>query len=170
MVVAISPGQWQALSNATGLEAPLAALERSLGVNFLKEEDRYRARHEIAALLEPWFRTQSFDQLRKELDNAGVCWGAFQTFTQLLEEDLRVSTESPVFADVEHPGIGVLRTPSSPMLMPTSPPVPPAPAPLLGAHTDEVLAELLSLTGAEIGKLHDDGLVAGPSMHLHGSQ
>jgi 2-methylfumaryl-CoA isomerase len=38
--------------------------------------------------------------------------------------------------------------------------VPPAPAPLLGMHTDEVLDEVLGLNDTEIGKLHDSGLVA----------
>jgi 2-methylfumaryl-CoA isomerase len=38
-----------------------------------------------------------------------------------------------------------------------SPPV----AATLGMHTDEVLADVLKLTAAEIGKLHDAGLVAG---------
>jgi 2-methylfumaryl-CoA isomerase len=38
---------------------------------------------------------------------------------------------------------------------------PPPTAPSLGAHTDEVLADVLRLTVAEIGKLHDAGLVAG---------
>jgi 2-methylfumaryl-CoA isomerase len=36
----------------------------------------------------------------------------------------------------------------------------PAPAPRLGANTDEVLAELLGLSSGEIGRLHDAGLVA----------
>jgi 2-methylfumaryl-CoA isomerase len=35
-------------------------------------------------------------------------------------------------------------------------------APLLGEHTDEILADLLGLSDAEIGRLHDDGVVAGP--------
>jgi 2-methylfumaryl-CoA isomerase len=35
------------------------------------------------------------------------------------------------------------------------------PAPLLGQHTDEILAELLGLSSAEIGQLHDGGIVAG---------
>ena len=35
------------------------------------------------------------------------------------------------------------------------------PAPRLGQHTDEVLAELLGMSGIEIGRLHDAGVVAG---------
>ena len=34
---------------------------------------------------------------------------------------------------------------------------------MLGEHTDEILAELLSLSEAEIGRLHDEGVVAGPT-------
>ena len=35
-------------------------------------------------------------------------------------------------------------------------------APLLGEHTEEVLADVLGLSSREIGRLHDDGVVAGP--------
>ena len=37
----------------------------------------------------------------------------------------------------------------------------PPTAPSLGMHTDEVLADVLRLSAAEIGRLHDAGLVAG---------
>ena len=39
---------------------------------------------------------------------------------------------------------------------------PPRRAPVLGEHTDEILAGVLGLGGAEIGRLHDAGIVAGP--------
>jgi 2-methylfumaryl-CoA isomerase len=35
------------------------------------------------------------------------------------------------------------------------------PAPKLGQHTDEVLSEVLGMSGGEIAKLHDAGVVAG---------
>jgi 2-methylfumaryl-CoA isomerase len=36
------------------------------------------------------------------------------------------------------------------------------PAPVLGQHTDEILADVLGLASGEIGRLHDAGVVAGP--------
>jgi 2-methylfumaryl-CoA isomerase len=161
MVVAISANQWRTLAGVTGITEHLPALERAFGADFRQEGDRYRARHAIAALLEPWFAARTLDQVRAELAAAGVCWGPFQTFTQLFADDWRVSTRNPVFADVTHPGIGSLRTPASPLLVPDAPPVPAAAAPLLGQDTDAVLAEVLGLAEAEIGRLHDAKLVAG---------
>ena len=38
----------------------------------------------------------------------------------------------------------------------------PTPAPRLGQHTDEVLADFLGLDSGTIGRLHDTGIVAGP--------
>jgi 2-methylfumaryl-CoA isomerase len=38
--------------------------------------------------------------------------------------------------------------------------VPPTRAPLLGEHTDEVLATILGLSDGAIGRLHDEGVVA----------
>jgi 2-methylfumaryl-CoA isomerase len=160
MVVAISFHQWRTLVEATGIQEHLPPMERAFNADFRKEEDRYRARDGIAALLKPWFETRTLDEVSKALDEHGVCWGPYQTFTQLIDDDWRVSPANPVFADVEHPGIGMLRTPSSPLRFPTEPAVPPASAPLLGMHTDEVLDDVLGLSSAEIGTLHDDGIVA----------
>ena len=160
MVVAISLNQWKSIVDATGIGEHLAAIERAFDADFHREEDRYRAREAIAALIGPWFESRTLDEVRTALDHHGVCWGPYQTFTQLLDDDWRVSEGSPVFASVDHPGIGPLLTPASPMRFPAEPPVPPATAPLLGAHTDEVLADVMGLSATEIGRLHDDGLVA----------
>ncbi len=160
MVVAISLNQWQALVEATGVAEHLPAMEHAFGADFTLEGERYRCRDAIAALLAPWFAARTLDTIRTELDARGVCWGPYQTFTQILDEDWRASTKNPVFGTVDHPGIGALLTPASPIRIPDAPPVPPASAPLLGTHTDEVLADVLGLSPAEIGRLHDDGLVA----------
>lgn len=161
MVVAISLNQWQALVRATGIEEHLPSMERAFDADFTKEEDRYRARDAIAALLTPWFETRTLAEIRTIFDDHGVCWGPYQTFTQLLDDDWRVSEKNPVFRDVDHPRIGLLRTPASPLKFPAEPPLPPPSGPLLGTHTDEVLADVLGLAPHEIGRLHDEGIVAG---------
>jgi len=160
MVVAISLNQWQTLVRATGIEEHLPQMERAFNADFTQEQDRYRARDAIAALIAPWFEARTLVEVRTALDEHGVCWGPYQTFTQLIDEDWRVSTQNHVFGNVDHPGIGRLLTPAAPLRFPEEPPVPPAPAPLLGMHTDEVLVDVLGLADHEIGKLHDSGLVA----------
>jgi 2-methylfumaryl-CoA isomerase len=92
-----------------------------------------------------------------------VCWGPYQTFRQLLEDDWRSSpATNPVFAEIEQPGIGMVRAAGTPLTFSTLGRKPPGPAPRLGQHTDEILGDVLGLSGLEIGRLHDAGIVAGP--------
>jgi 2-methylfumaryl-CoA isomerase len=163
MVVAISLSQWRALVDATGIAEHLPAMELAFDADFRLEGERYRCRDAIAALMAPWFAARTLDAVRVALDEHGVCWGPYQTFTELLERDWRASTKNPVFGVVDHPGIGELLTPASPVRASDDVPVPPAVAPLLGTHTDAVLADVLGLGEQEIGRLHDDGVVAGPT-------
>jgi 2-methylfumaryl-CoA isomerase len=44
--------------------------------------------------------------------------------------------------------------------LPAEPRAAPEPAPILGADTDEVLADKLGLSAGEIGRLRDAGIVA----------
>ena len=90
-----------------------------------------------------------------------MSWGPYQTFRQLVTEDPRCSPANPMFAEVEQPGIGTYLMPGSPLDFSNVPRVPVRRAPQLGEHTEEVLAGVLGLSGAEIGRLHDGGVVAG---------
>ena len=51
--------------------------------------------------------------------------------------------------------------PGSPLGLGAFERTPVRPAPALGAHTDEILAEVLGLGDSEIARLHDCGIVAG---------
>ncbi|MCA1657446.1 MAG: 2-methylfumaryl-CoA isomerase, partial [Actinobacteria bacterium] len=64
--------------------------------------------------------------------------------------------------EVEHPGIGTYLMPGSPLNFATHERQPVRRAPLLGEHTEEILADVLGLSEGEIGRLHDEGVVAGP--------
>lgn len=160
MVVAISLRQWQSLVEATGIGEHLPALERALGLDFRLEGDRFRGRDAVAALIAPWIEQRTLADVAEQFEQHGVCWGPYQTFTQLLQEDWRASEQNPMFRDVEHPGIGRLRTPGSPVTFTATPRQDPAPAPRLGEHTEAILLADLGLAEHEVGALFDAGIVA----------
>jgi 2-methylfumaryl-CoA isomerase len=163
MPVAISDRQWKNLCEATGTVDAMQALAAELGLDFDEEGGRYNARAQIAAVLAPWCAARTLDEVRVAFDAAGVCWGPYQTFRQMVADDPRCSTANPLFAEIDQPGVGPVLAAGSPVLPTDLGRLPVAPAPVLGEHTDEVLAQVLGLTAAEIGALHDRGVVAGAS-------
>lgn len=163
MIVALTPRQWTALQQATGIDEACASIEQATGHDLSTEAGRFGARDLIAALLRPWFASRDLAQIRNAFTGTNVSWGPYQTFRQLVTEDPRASTANPMFSDVEQPGIGTYLTPGSPLHFDALPRIAARPAPLLGEHTEQVLAEVLGLSPAEIGRLHDDGVVAGPA-------
>jgi 2-methylfumaryl-CoA isomerase len=161
MVAAVSVGQWKALCKATGIGEAIKALEQSGGGDFTRDADRFGARDAIVALLAPWFAQRSLSDAARLLNADRVCWGAYQSFEQLVREDPRCSTANALFAEIDHPGIGKTLTPGSPIAFSAGLAVPPMTGPVLGQHTDEVLLEVLKLSSAQVGALHDQGIAAG---------
>ena len=162
MVVALTLRQWQNLVKATGLAEAFTTCEKMLGVDLTKEGDRFQAREVIGAILKPWTITRTLEEIRTIFDAHDVCWGPYWTFLELVENDERCSPANPMFQEVEQPGIGTYLMPSTPLNFEACERLPPRRAPVLGEHTDEVLADVLGLTDAEIGRLYDDGIVSGP--------
>jgi 2-methylfumaryl-CoA isomerase len=65
-----------------------------------------------------------------------------------------------VFQEIDHPSGERYIAPGAAATIPQDARADVRPAPKLGEHTDQVLAEVLGMSSQEIGKLHDDGLVA----------
>jgi 2-methylfumaryl-CoA isomerase len=162
MVVAISLRQWQSLVEAVEIGEYLGGIEKAFEVDLRLEGDRFRARDALAALIAPWVAKRTLAEVGAVFDQHGVCWGAYQTFSQLLEEDWRVSEKNPVFQDIDQPGLGTVRVGGTPLAFSGIPREDPRPAPLLGQHTEEILAADLGLGQSEIASLFDRGIVAGP--------
>jgi len=163
MVIGLTDRQWKGLVKATGTGAEMAALAARLGVELSEEGARFRARKEITAILAPWFAARRLDEFAPAFDAAGLTWSEFRSFARAVAEDpdLRPG-ENPMFAMLEQPGIGRYPVPASPMMFSACGRPDPAPAPRLGEHTEAVLADILRLPAAEIGRLMDAGVVAGP--------
>ncbi len=161
MVVAISNRQWKALGKATGLADRLAMIGPLMGVDMDDEGGRFQARDAISAVLAPWFAARTLAEVEGAFAGSGVLWGPYRDFGQLVAEDARCSTVNPLFREIEQPGVGALLVPGSPLGFPgMGERTDHRPAPRLGQDTDAVLADLLGLPSAEIGRLHDTGIVA----------
>ena len=162
MVVGLTPRQWQAIREATGLADAFDRLGEQLGLDLRDEGNRFRAREELSALLEPWFAERKLDEVQQLFDAGGVCWSRYRSFKQMVESDPDCSVENPMFSMVDQPGIGPYLMPSSPLDFGSIARQQASPAPLLGEHTDEILADVLGLSDGEISGLHDEKVVAGP--------
>tara|TARA_B100000029_G_scaffold417674_1_gene422416 strand:+ start:11554 stop:12774 length:1221 start_codon:yes stop_codon:yes gene_type:complete len=161
MVVAITQRQWDGLVEATGTQEAVALLSEKLDVDFTDEGARFNAREELANLFAPWFQKLTLNEISEKLNQSGACWGPYRTFRQMLEEDPRCSTQNPMFSKIDQPGVGEHLVPGSTLSFggPAESDRNALRAPILGEHTEQVLADDLKLTAAEIGNLVDQGLV-----------
>lgn len=163
MVVALTEAQWIALRHATGTGTVFAALESALAVDLNDESDRYRLRETIAAVLRPWFGRRTLREVSRELEVAHVLWGQYQDMAEAGR--LAEQHDDSLVQRIWQPDVGEMLTAAGPLRWDRCTGGA-QPAPQLGADTDAVLGEVLGLQPAELGRLHDAGIVsaAAPSV------
>ena len=141
---------WKRLLGAIGRQDLIDDL-RFAGARELAADD-----DEINVLLSEWCGQRTKIEAMDILQGAGVAAGAvFDTQELSNDPELR---KCGIFATIDHPVRGTMTIPAWPVLM-TESHVPVRSAPLLGAHTDEVLSEWLGLSEQEIQELHNVGIV-----------
>lgn len=162
MLVAITPRQWKGLIEVLEIAAEVSALETELGVGFAADEGlRFDHRGRLFPIFEAAFARKTLEELQPAFDREGVCWGPYQGMGAAAE-DPRLIKGNPVFSDVRHPSGRTYPAAGFAGSIPQEARAPARPASRLGQHTDEVLAQVLGLSGGEIARLHDAGVVAGP--------
>ena len=162
IAVAITKKQWQALCSACEMTETMEQLADQEGLDLSENEgDRFKAREKIHPHIQAWCQKKSFREIQRIWDDLGVCWGPYQTFKELVENDQRVSESNPMFRTINQVGIGEYLTPGSPLNFKGIGRSAPLPAPRLGEHTTEILADILQLSDTEIGRLYDNGVVNG---------
>ena len=163
MVVAITPRQWAGLVKALGLGAAIAGIEAALGISFTQDEGlRFTHRAVLTPLVEAAIARQQSGILGAAFDAHGVCWGPYHTLKSALAQEPRLVSANPLFSPVIHPSGLTYPTPGAAATLSDSVRTPATRAPHQGEHTDQVLSELLNLSAAQIGHLHDTHRVAGP--------
>lgn len=161
MVVAITPKQWSGLLKALQLQGVIAELETALKVSFARDEGvRFTHRDLLFPIFDRAIGGLSLADLKTGFDLHGVCWSPYQTLRGALDKDPRLSLERPLFGMLEHPSGYRYPAPGAAASFDGAPRAPVTRAPHLGEHTDQVLAEVLSLSSSQIGALHDAGIVA----------
>ena len=163
MVVAITPRQWTGLVKSLDLGAAMAGIEAALGVSFMKDEGlRFTHRDVLTPLVEAAIALRQADALATAFEANGVCWGPYHTLKSALMQEPRLVSANPLFSAVTHPSGLTYPTPGAAATLVQMDRADAKRAPRQGEHTDQVLAELLGLSSAQIGRLHDSGHVAGP--------
>jgi 2-methylfumaryl-CoA isomerase len=158
MVVALTNRQWKSLLTVTDTHQQMTKINEATGVDLDTESGRFEDRDLIAAILRPWFQARDLVDIGIAFTGTGVSWGPYQTFSQLVEEDPRLAT--PMWEQVQHPGVGSYLMPGTPLDFSAVPREPVRRAPQLGEHTEEVLSDVLGLSATEVARLRRDGVIA----------
>jgi 2-methylfumaryl-CoA isomerase len=161
MVVAITPKQWSGLLAALQLQSAIGELERALGVSFAFDEGlRFTHRDRLYPIFEQSIEALNYVEVQHCFNANAVCWGPYRTLSRGLHEDPRLSLERPLFNMLKQPSGHSYPAPGAAAQISDEERSPVRRAPYLGEHTDEVLSEVLALSSAQIGALHDAGVVS----------
>jgi 2-methylfumaryl-CoA isomerase len=160
IVVGLTVRQWDNLKAATGTQIAMEELAIRLGANLSLEGTRFEHRHAITQVLKPFFDSRRVEDFAASFDQKGVTWSRYRTFKQVIDQDPDCSIDNPMFSMLNHPGIGSYLTPGNPIAFSDVDRIAPTRAPSLGENTNEILSEI-GFSDLEIGRLHDDKIVAG---------
>ncbi len=127
-----------------------------------KRVERFTHRARLFPVVQSAIGWRRLHELAPRFDGKGVCWSVYRSLSQSMASERGFVRDNPIFSPMTHASGESYPTPGAAATFVDTPRRDPAPAPGLGQHTDEVLAEVLSLSAAQIGHLHDQGLVAGP--------
>ncbi|MEX0341744.1 MAG: CoA transferase [Erythrobacter sp.] len=159
MVAALTAKQWDGLVVAFDLADEVAALEAELGVRFADgDRPRFEHRHRLFALFQSRSDAIDWVDLSARLAEHGTTFERYRTMHEAAN-DAQLVADNPLFGpSPANPSEFAYPATRSFANIPTRDAGDPAPAPYLGQHTEEVLAERLGLASGAIGALVDRGI------------
>ncbi len=124
---------------------------------FFDNGSRVKNHTKLAALIEGVISVGPRSHWLEQLDANDIPCGPINDYAQVFVDPQIVARD--MIRETDHPVLGRLRTLGSPLKLSDSPPDATRRAPLLGEHTDEVLAEF-GFSEAEIAALRESGSVS----------
>lgn len=159
MVMAITPRQWTGLVKVLDIASEIAAIETERGVSFDRDEGvRFLHRGVLFPLVEAKVAEWNYRDLKSALDAAGGCYGPYQTMHDAAQDPVLVGS-NPIFGRTDNPSGFDYPAAGSMATIPQIERGAPLPAPLLGTHSEEILAGRLGLTTSIIGELLTKGII-----------
>ncbi len=161
MVAALTPKQWSGLVKAFGIAEPMAALEAELGVRFADgDTPRFQHRARLFDLFQQAAGAMDYDTLAARMGAEGCTFERYRTAHEAAN-DAQLVADNPLFGpSPANPSGFAYPATRSFANFPGREVGDPRPAPYLGEHSEEVLADKLGLSSGAIGKLIDAGTVA----------
>jgi crotonobetainyl-CoA:carnitine CoA-transferase CaiB-like acyl-CoA transferase len=123
---------------------------------FASNKSRIANRHELIPLLESILKRQTAEDWLRKFRAVEIPAGPIRSVAEALNHPQMLARRAVV--EIEHPGIGLARSIANPMRMSATPVSYRLPPPLLGEHTDGILAEV-GLSAEEISKARAAGVV-----------
>ena len=159
MIVVVTPRQWANLVAALGLSDAIAAIEAARRVSFAKDDGlRFTHRDALYPLFEAAIAGRSHADLAAAFDAGGIVHSPYRTMLDAVQDPALVAG-NPIFGQADNPSGFAYPAAGAFATLPQDTRQPPRPAPRNGAHSEEILADRLSLPSGEIARLIDAGIV-----------
>ncbi|MEL6237884.1 MAG: CoA transferase [Pseudomonadota bacterium] len=161
MIAALTPKQWDGLIAAFDVAEPIAELEAELGVDFnAGDRPRFDHRYRLFDVFATAASKHDYAYLEERLAANGCTFEKYRSHHEAAQDPVLVA-DNPLFgpspanpSGFEYPATRSFAN------LPAQEAGDPLPAPFLGQHSEEVLAEKLGLSSGAIAKLIDAGTVA----------
>jgi formyl-CoA transferase len=150
-ILVVTAPQWPNFCHAMG-RSDLIDDER-----FATNNRRYRNSEAINAAITEWTSGLNREEVVARLTAARVPVAAVRNVSDLLADPHM--RERGAIQHIDHPELGPVDVPHSPIRWRDTPLVPLTPAPALGADNHDVFGRLLGLSAEEVDQRHADGIV-----------
>ena len=159
MIVVVTPRQWANLIAALNLGDAVARIETERGVSFAADDGlRFAHRDALYPLFEAAIAVRDHDDIAAAFDAGGIVHSPYRTMYDAVQDPALVAG-NPIFGKAENPSGFAYPAAGAFATLPQRDRQPPRAAPRNGEHSEEILAERLSFSSAELARLIDAGIV-----------
>ena len=147
----VTEGHWQNLAKAMGRE------DVARDPRFATNAERIAHMDATDALVTAWTQTLPKMEIFARLKAGRVPSAPVRTAPEVMAD--RHMHERGMLADIEHPELGPITVPTSPLRLHGLGRAPAAASPTIGQHNSEIYCGWLGLSAAELAALKDDGVI-----------